>query len=180
MEITASSPENARRYAEHAVTLSIEHGFPHWQGWGYLHQGWSLVALQQAEEGLALLKRGLSFLRATGSVAHTPLALVWLAGAYAKLAQPIEGLNYLAEAAQIIEMTDERCEQGELHRVRGDLPNTIGDGVTAEQSYHQALSAVRSQGARVFELRAATSLARFWCDQGKRTEARDLLALINC
>ena len=73
-------------------------------------------------------------------------------------------------------MTDERCEQGELHRVRGDLLNAIGDGVTAEQSYHQALLVVRSQGARVFELRAAISLARLWRDQGKRTEARDLLA----
>ena len=85
-------------------------------------------------------------------------------------------MNCLAEAAQIIDMTDERCEQAELHRVRGDLLNAIGDRVAAEQNYHQALSVARPQSAKVFELRAATSLARFWHDEGKRAEARDLLA----
>jgi len=176
MENTASSPEDARRYAEQAGTLSIEHGFPHWQGWACIHHGWSLAALQQAEEGLILLEMGLSFLRATGSVAQTPLALGCLAVAYAKLGRPMEGLNYLTEAALIIETTDELCEQAELYRLRGDLLNAIGDGATAEQNYHQALSVARPQGARVFELRTATSLARLWRDQGKTAEAHDLLA----
>jgi predicted ATPase len=58
------------------------------------------------------------------------------------------------------------------------LLNAIGDGAAAEQNYHRALSAARPQGARIFELRAATSLARLWCDQGKRTKARDLLTPI--
>jgi tetratricopeptide (TPR) repeat protein len=176
MEITVSSPEDARRYAQQSVTLSIEHGFPHWQGWGYLHHGWSLVALQQTEEGLALLESGLSFLRASGSVTHTPLALVWLAEAYAKLGRLDEGLSCLTEAAQIIETTDERCDQAELHRLQGDLLSALGDGAAAEQNYHLALSVARPQGARVFELHAATSLARLCHDQGKRAEARDLLA----
>jgi tetratricopeptide (TPR) repeat protein len=174
VERTAGSPNDARRYAEEAVALAREHGFPHWLGWGYLHHGWSLVAVEQAEEGLTLLEKGFAFLRATGSVVHTPLALAWLAEAYAKLARPTEGINYLTEAAQIVEMTDERCDQAELHRVRGDLLNAVGNGCAAEQNYHEALSVARRQCARVFELRAATSLARLWRDQGKRTEARDL------
>jgi class 3 adenylate cyclase/tetratricopeptide (TPR) repeat protein len=178
VERTADSPDDARLHAEEALTLSNEHGFPHWLGWGHLYHGWSLVAVEQAEEGLTLLEKGLSFLRATGSVAHTPLALVLLAEAYAKFARPMESFNYLTEAAQIIEMTDERCDQAELHRVRGDLLNAIGDGAAAEQNYHQALSAARPQGARIFELRAATSLARLWRDQGKLTEACDLLTPI--
>jgi predicted ATPase len=90
----------------------------------------------------------------------------------------MEGLSYLTEAAQIIETTEERCEQAELYRLRGDLLNAIGDGATAEQNYHQALSVARPQSARVFELRAATGLARLWRDQGKHAEARDLLAPI--
>jgi tetratricopeptide (TPR) repeat protein len=178
MENTASSPEDARRYAEQAGTLSIEHGFPHWQGWACLHHGRSLVALRQAEEGLAQLERGLSFLRATGSVVHTPLALVWLAEVYAKLARLDEGLICLTEAAHIIETTDQRCDQAELHRVRGDLLNAAGDGAAAEKNYHLALSVARPQAARIFELRAATSLARLWRDQGKQAEAHDLLAPI--
>jgi predicted ATPase len=112
-------------------------------------------------------------------VTHTPLALVWLAEAYAKLGRLDEGLSYLTEAAQIIETTDERCDQAELHRVRGDLLNAIGDGTAAEQNYHQALSVARPQGARIFELRAATSLARLWRHQGKQTEAHHLLEPIH-
>jgi len=46
----------------------------------------------------------------------------------------------------------------------------------AEQSYNQALVVGQRQSAKLFELRAGTSLACLWRDQGKRTEARDLLA----
>jgi predicted ATPase len=48
--------------------------------------------------------------------------------------------------------------------------------VEAEASYHQALAVARDQGARLWELRAATSLARLWRDQGKRVDAHDVLA----
>jgi hypothetical protein len=48
----------------------------------------------------------------------------------------------------------------------------MGDGAAAQQNYHQALLIARPQGARVFELRAAASLARLWRDQGKRTESK--------
>jgi predicted ATPase len=80
------------------------------------------------------------------------------------------------EAVQVIEATDERIDEAELHRLRGDLLLATGDQAAAEQSYHQALVVARRQSAKLFELRAATSLARLWRDQGKRTEARDLLA----
>ena len=56
--------------------------------------------------------------------------------------------------------------------------NAIGDGAAAEQNYHQALATAKRQSAKTLELRAATSLARLWCDQGKRDEARELLAPI--
>jgi predicted ATPase len=56
--------------------------------------------------------------------------------------------------------------------------SATGDLVAAEQSYHQALAIAKRQSAKLFELRSATSLARLWCDRGKRAEARDLLAPI--
>ena len=65
----------------------------------------------------------------------------------------------------------------DLHRLDGDL--FLGNGGAADEAaarYHRALAIARAQGARSFELRAATSLARLWRDQGKRAEARDLLA----
>jgi predicted ATPase len=65
-----------------------------------------------------------------------------------------------------------------LHQLRGDLLNATGDPAAAERSYHQALAVAERQSAKPFELRAAVSLARIWRGQGKRTEARDLLAPI--
>ena len=51
-----------------------------------------------------------------------------------------------------------------------------GDGsAEAEACYLKALEVARAQEARSFELRAARDLARLWGEQGRRTDARDLL-----
>jgi len=160
------------------VALSNEHGFPLWLGLGLLQHGRSLTALGQAQDGLAVLARGLSVLRAAGAVVHTPRALCFLAEAHAKVGQLQEGQKCLVEAAQLIETTDERSSEVELHRLRGDMMNARGDQAAAEQNYHRALAVAERQSAKTFGLRAATSLARLWRDQGKCTEARDLLALV--
>ncbi|WFU70102.1 adenylate/guanylate cyclase domain-containing protein [Bradyrhizobium sp. CB2312] len=168
---------DARRHAEELVAVSNEHGFPLWLGLGLLHQGRSLTELGQAQDGLAVLKRGLSVLRAAGAVVHTPHALCLLAAARTKIGHLQEGQHCLVEAEQLIETTHERCGEVELHRLRGDVTNARGDRAAAEQNYHRALAVAERQSAKTFGLRAATSLACLWRDQGKRTEARDLLAL---
>jgi class 3 adenylate cyclase/predicted ATPase len=172
------SPRKAQRDAEKVLAISTEHGFSLYLGLATAYRGASLTALGQAQEGLLLLTQALAAMRATGSVFATPLVLILLAEADAVLGQPVEGLNCLSEAAQIIETTEERYHEAELHRLRGDLLNATGDPSAAERNYHQALAVARRQSAKLFELRASTSLARLWRDQGKRTEARDLLAPI--
>ena len=105
--------------------------------------------------------------------------LTWLAEAHAVLGQPAEERNCLAEAANIIEATDERDSEAELlHRVPGDLRNAKGDQSGAEWHYRQAIAIAERQSAKLFQLRASTSLARLWRDQGKCVEARDLLGPI--
>jgi predicted ATPase len=89
-----------------------------------------------------------------------------------------EGQNCLVEAAQLIETTEERSSEVELHRLRGDMLNARGDQAAAEQNYRRALAVAKRQSAKTFGLRAATSLAHLWRDQGKCTEAHDLLALV--
>ena len=91
------------------------------------------------------------------------------------LGQPVQGLKRLAGAARIIERTEERVSEAELHRSRGDLLSATGDHAAAEQSYRQALAVAERQSAKLWELRASMDLARLWDDQGKRTEA-NLLA----
>jgi predicted ATPase/class 3 adenylate cyclase len=177
IESIICSPKMQRR-AEELLALSTEDGFAYFLGFATIHRGMSLTALGQAQDGLTLVMQGLAAVRAAGTVAQTAHALIGLAEAYAQLGRPIEGLNCLAEAAQIIETTDERFHEAALHRLRGDLLNATGARAAAERSYHQALAVAERQSAKLFELRAATSLARLWRDQGKRTEARDLLAPI--
>ena len=65
-----------------------------------------------------------------------------------------------------------------MHRSRGHLLRATGDRSAAEQSYQQELGIAKRQSAKLWELLGATSLARLWRDQGKRTDARDLLAPI--
>jgi class 3 adenylate cyclase/tetratricopeptide (TPR) repeat protein len=177
MESITCSPE-MQRHAEELLAISTEHGFPLHLGWAKSFLGSSLTSLGQAQEGLILITQGLTAVRATGSVANTLRAFIWLADAHATLGQPIEGLNCLADAAHIIATTDERYNEAELYRLRGELQIATGDQVTAEQNYHRALTIARRQSARTFELRAATSLARLRREQGKCAEARDLLAPI--
>jgi len=171
-----SLPRESYSYTEELLTLSNEHGFPFWSALGSLHRGWSMAKLGNAEEGLAVLTKGLSDRRATGAQISTPQALMLLGEAYDTNGQPVEGLNWLDEATQFIETTQERRDEAELHRLRGDLLNATGDRAAAEQSYHQALLVAERQRAKLSQLRASTSLARLWRDQGKRTEAHDLFA----
>ena len=111
VELITGSPE-MQRHAEELLALSTEHGFPFFLAWATVFRGVSLTALGQGQEGLSLITRGIAGIRATGAVAGTPAALMVLAGAYARLGQPVDGLNCLAEAAQIIETTDERQPRG--------------------------------------------------------------------
>jgi len=166
-------------HVEEFHTLTTEHGFRYYSGWALAHRGRSLIALGRAQEGLGLLTQGLAELRAAGSVIGTAGVFTWLAEAYAMLGQPAEERNSLAEAARIVETTDERVFEAELlHRVPGDLMNAAGDGSAAERHYRRAIAVAERQSARLFQLRASNSLARLWRDQGKRAEARDLLAPI--
>ena len=75
-----------------------------------------------------------------------------------------------------MEKTRERVFEAELHRLRGELLLSLGNGRDAEVSLEGALTVARGQEARMWELRAAASLARLRRDQGRGTEARDLLA----
>jgi hypothetical protein len=84
VEWIAGSPHQAKRYAEETVALSSEHGFPIWLAVGWVVQGWSLAALGQEPEGLALLTKGLSIYRGTAAILSTPSTLMMLAEAHAK------------------------------------------------------------------------------------------------
>jgi predicted ATPase len=175
MDAIIRSPE-LQGHAEELLVLSAEHGFSLFSGRAIACSGRSLAELGQAREGLGLLTQGLAAIRATGAVANTPRLLIWIADAHAMLGEPDEALNCLAETAQIIATTEERADEAELYRLRGDLLRARVDRAAAERSYHQALAIAVRQNAKLFEPRAAMSMARLWRDQRKVQQARELLA----
>jgi class 3 adenylate cyclase/predicted ATPase len=176
IECAVGSPYDIRPHAEQLTSLAREHGFSYHVAWGLIYRGWSMSALGEMEEGYGMVAKGLALHRTTGSVAYQTFALILLAEACSKLGRTTEGLNNLTEAEQIIEKTNERFHEVELHRVRGDLFQIMGNLAGAERSYQQAIAVAKRQSAKMVELRAATNLARLLRDQGKRNEARDLLA----
>jgi tetratricopeptide (TPR) repeat protein len=179
VEWVVGLPQEVERHAREVVALSKEHGFPYWLSMGLLCHGWSLTALGHPQEGLPLIADGLAQLRATGAIQATALGLGYLAEAHGQIGQFDQGLSLVAEAARIIENTDERYTESDLHRILGDLLKAKEDRVGAEQSYRQSLAVAKQQQAKGFELRAAIGLARLWKDQGRRAEAADLLAPIH-
>ena len=84
----------------------------------------------------------------------------------------------ISEAAKAIETTGELWCEAEVHRIAGEiaLKSLAPDPEKAEAYFDRALAVAREQQAKSWELRAAMSMARLWRDQGKRDEARDLLA----
>jgi predicted ATPase len=89
-----------------------------------------------------------------------------------------EGLAALDDALARAAVSGAKGWDAEIHRLRGELTGRLPhpDPPKAEESFRTALAIAREQGTRGYELRAATSLARLWRDQGRRTEARNLLA----
>jgi predicted ATPase len=171
------SPE-LQAQTEELSALSTEHGFSLWLARAVAARGRVLVGLGRVQQGLAVLKQGLAALGDTGTVLGNPGLLVSFAEAHGMLGQPIDGLHCLDEARQIIKATEERLDQAEWHRLRGELLLQTGDHAGAEASLRDAVALAAHQSAKLYELRAATGLARLWRDHGKQGEARALLAPI--
>ncbi|WP_342725606.1 BTAD domain-containing putative transcriptional regulator [Bradyrhizobium sp. B097] len=157
-------------------TFCAQHGFAHWENSAKWQRACCLMALGRTAEATELQADAGTELRTTGSYLHKPTRLMSLAEALGRAGRPKEGLKKLEEAASEIEVTEERWAESNLHRIRGELLIAIGDLAGAEASFRQAIEIGIGQSAKLWELRAATCLARLWRDQGSRGQARDLLA----
>jgi predicted ATPase len=163
-------------WTDQQVAVATEQGFPLWHARGTIFRGWVKVKNGNVADGLSLLRRGSAAYRATGAEVWMPHHIALLARAYEIAGQVEEGLTLLDEALQIVERTRERWLAAELNRHKGQLLLRQGHTEAAEELYRKALSIAEEQGAKLWELRAAMSLARLRRDRGRRAEAHDLLA----
>jgi predicted ATPase len=164
--------------AEASIHLATAQGFPYWIAHSAMVCGWVLVHQGQAQAGIAQIQQGLTAWRATGTDLLRPYYLALLAEAHGALGQPETGLGVLTEALALVDTTGERWYESECYRLKGELllRQNTDNQAEAEACFHHALEIARSQQAKSFELRTATSLARLWQQQGKRQEAHALLA----
>ena len=168
----------AKERAEALVELSTEQGFPHFLAPATVIRGWALTQSGEAETGLTQLRQGLPGWRATGAGLYEPYFLGLQAEANACLGAVEQGLEIVANALDRVEETGEGWFEAELHRIMGELMLQLPkpDPIAAEAQFRHAAATARQQGAKLWELRAATHLARVWRGQGRRGEAHDLLA----
>jgi class 3 adenylate cyclase/predicted ATPase len=164
--------------AEATISLATEQGFPLWGAVGSVLRGWTLAQRGAGQEGVAQMHQGLQAHRGTGAAILRPYFLALLADVHGTLGAQEAGLMVLAEALTLAETTGERWYEPELYRLKGVLllQQSSDNCMVAESCFHHALESARSQQAKSWELRAATSLARLWQRQDKRQEAHDLLA----
>jgi predicted ATPase len=120
----------------------------------------------------------LEAMRTTGGEMHGSWLIALLAEAHGKAGQPEAGLVLMDEAQEFVTRTGERYCEAELHRVEAELllARSPSDPAGAEAAFREALAVARRHSAKSWELRAATSLARLWHGQGRKQEARALLA----
>ncbi|HEX2646637.1 MAG TPA: tetratricopeptide repeat protein, partial [Candidatus Dormibacteraeota bacterium] len=138
---------------------ATEQGFPVWQAIGAIFRGWVKAKNGEVAEGIALLRSGVAADRGTGSVAWVPYFIALLAGACEAAGQLDEALSVLDDAFQIVERTGAHWLLAELNRLKGRLRLCQGHRDAAEELYRKALAIAEEQGAKLWELRAAASLA---------------------
>jgi predicted ATPase len=163
------------------MELSREQGFALLLHGGMILQGWSLAMQGQASKGIEQMQAGLSGWQATGALSHRPYQLALLAEVLGTVGQLRDGLAALDEALALATTSGERFMEAELHRLRGELLLTrpaedLLQVPEAEASFRQAIEVAQRQKAKSLELRAVVSLSRLYQQQGRRDEARPLLA----
>jgi len=180
--------------AELEIGLSTEQNFVRWLAGGMVRRGWVMAMTGAPEEGIAQLSQGVATWRAMAGELGLTSILAQQAEAYGKGGRIKDGLSVLAEALALVERNAEHYYEAELHRLKGELllqaavqdledhpqrPSSAPSALQTEEAeacFRQALDIARRRQAKMHELRAALNLARLWQMQGKRGEARQLLA----
>jgi predicted ATPase len=166
--------------AQELLALRDEHRLPQPRATALMFLGWALAQSGEVTEGSHNLEEGLALWNRLGARSYLARATCQLAEAHLQGQRYSDSLHQLELALAIAaEIGDERCVP-RMHILRASLLLHLGRGKVeaAEESLRHGIAVSRAHGARGWELRTSTSLARLWRDQGKRTEARELLAPI--
>jgi predicted ATPase len=168
----------ANALVDELIALTDQTASLFWGAWAVMQRGCILALTGKASDAVQTITSGVTAWRSTGSTAMMPSYLSYLARAHAELGQFDDAMRCIGEAITTVETTKERWFEAEANRIAGEIALLLPepDVAKAEACFERALAVARKQQAKSWELRAAMSMARIWRDQGRRDEARDLLA----
>lgn len=180
LKMLGQSDPEATELLDELVTLTTEHHFPAYLAVANVLRGRLFCARDRTADGLVLMRKGLSEIGSAGaSWNHTYfLGLLALSCESADLAD--EAFDALTKALEHADRTDERWFEAELHRQKGEwlIAHRSEHQEEAEACFRRAIAVAQKQQAKLWELRAAISLAQLLRDRQRQNEARDLLALV--
>jgi predicted ATPase len=168
----------ANAHIDECIALAEEKSAVLWKALATAQRGCVLALTGKASDAIQTIGAAITEYRSTGTTVFTTMFISYLALAYADLGKFDDARRSIGEAMAAAETTKERWYEAEINRIAGGIalrsPET--DAAGAEAHFERALAVARQQQAKSWELRAATSLARLWRDQGKVEQARELLA----
>jgi predicted ATPase len=163
--------------ADELLSLSIQHEMRVFLIAATFFRGWALAATGRGEEGIAEMRRSIPEAMVSGALVWPALILPAFVESCGKSGRVHEGLDWVAKGLATAEQTGLRLVEAELHRLNGELLmiKDRSNAAEAERSLRTAINVAHRQEAKLFELRAAVSLARLMAHQGRRDEARAML-----
>jgi tetratricopeptide (TPR) repeat protein len=163
-----------------SFNLCTERGFPVVRAFDAVAMGLVSALRGQVQAGLAQLRQGVELLAASSAPFKQPPheERYYLAWGYELAAKPQEALATLTPAFEWTEQSGAEFELASMHRLKGRLLERMSNSNEAENSFRTSIEIARRQSAKSLELQATTSLARLLAKQGRRDEARTMLAEI--
>jgi class 3 adenylate cyclase/predicted ATPase len=167
----------ALRCSEEALRYCTEQGFPLWHSVAAYVNAWARTVTGQGAGAIEQIQEALGAWRATGAVVSQAYQLSVLAEVQRLRGEPRAALQTLEEALALTRTCGERWYRPELLRLRAELllARPAAPAGAAESNLREALELARTSGARMWEMRAALSLARLWQRQGRPARAQRLL-----
>jgi predicted ATPase len=168
----------AKAQTDEMISVAEEKGAQFMKVAGMGFQGCASAAIGNAADAVKTITAAMTGFRSAGASLWMPSWLSHLTRAYAELGSFDDAARCISEAITAVNTTGETWCEAEVNRMAGEvtLLSPEPERAKAEEHFDRALEVARKQQAKSWELRAAMSMARLWRDQGKRDEARELLA----
>ena len=177
--VTQHEAQATLRFASEAIDTAREHRLPQWLALGERCKGWAIHRLGDFSAGLDLQKKGVNRWYETGAVLHTTHCEIILAESLLREGRAAPARAHLDRARAHLASYGEEYVAAEIDRLEALLQqHKRASAEIVEEYLANSLTTARRQGARLLELRTATTLARVLAEKNERHKAIDLLAPI--